>query len=271
MISILRHTQSSPSRKLIAFLVEDTQQELIHSSSKAPGVCEGRRHVHTFFLAMNSLFPRLVRCKPGQKLLSCRIPLQVSRSMANLKDKAAFIPLPENHYVLSGFTPFASRADLKLALGQVNPSEIHPLLDRKLFFVGKYEIVIKPDEIAMLKENVKKYNGSLSLHTTIYSDQIFNATQLNITSQCIRVVNFTHLAVHDVEYFFEDFHLVEPGIQRIRQIPFVRQNFSKVDQKAASQFLIRFSDEFEAERAMMELDGKGIKDCPSVRLLWYRA
>lgn len=226
-----------------------------------------------FLIAMKSYFTRIAPCRPGYSLFgSSKIPQLVSRSLANIKDRANFVPLAANHYVLSGFTPFASRADLKLALGQVNPLEIHPLLNRKLLFIGKYELVVKPEEVAMLTENVKKYNGSLALHTTIYSDQIFNATQLNISTRCVRTLNLPpQFAVHDVEYFFEDFHVSEPGIQRIGQMPLVKQNIGKVDQKATSQFLIHFSDEFEAERAMMELDGKGLKDFPDVQLLWYRA
>eukprot|EP01031_Cornospumella_fuschlensis_P028052 gene28053-33870_t len=192
--------------------------------------------------------------------------------MSVQKDRANFVPLPENHFVLSGFTQFASRADLKLALGSVTPQEVIPLLDRKLLFIGKYQVVVNPEEVGILKENLKKFNGSLSLHSTIYSDQIFNAAQLNITSRCIRTLNLpSNLAVHDVEYFFEDFHVAEPGIVRISHLPLVKQNFSRVDSKATSQFLVHFADEFEAERAMMELDGKVLKDGADVQLWWYRA
>jgi hypothetical protein len=219
---------------------------------------------------MTSFLRRLAPVSPFRTLLSSRF--STAEAKANIQ-RPDYRLLPPNHYILEGFTPYASRADLQLALGPAKPLEVIPLLDRTLGFSGKYELVLEAKEVSLLREGMKRYNGSLRLHDNHYPVEPFIAPkEFEIDRNTLRTRNFpADHRLYELEYFFEDFSLLPQGIVQVHTHSNYRSHRPIIPYKIAHQYLVYFSSAEEAERAMIELDGRGMKDLPHLHLLWYHA
>lgn len=210
----------------------------------------------------------------------------------------AAAPAPTTEYewaVISGFTKFAARRDLDVALGEnVKPVKVEAILDQLSFFQGAWLLCLDPAVC-----NVDRLRTELSRPRAVLGEPVqpnalvgasteklevkrvrypahspsrggaskggenikpFTgrlASQEGITGCTLRLRNVAYNLSHDaLMFFFRDFRLGPRGIEKL-----------KIDARF-NQYLVHFKTPTEAEKAMSLLNLK-VANGSVMHLIWY--
>jgi len=175
--------------------------------------------------------------------------------------------------VISGFSKFASRRDLDLALGEhVQPLRVDALLDQHRYFLGSWLLCLDKSKCTVedLQQQLKappqttgtEPMGKLELKGVLYtpgqpSSKYRLASELGITGCTVRLRNVRYnMGIDALLFFFRDFDLGPGGIEKIAM------------DTRFNQYLVHFRSPAEAERAMNVLNLKTASG-NAMHLIWY--
>lgn len=169
---------------------------------------------------------------------------------------------------ISGFSPFACRRDLDLALGGRSVKKVDPYLDAMHFPTGMYAISVEnKHEAAELRQKFSNLADSNNPKFKIHHPQFHPpkawvpSSELNVTSKTIRCHTMdSRVGADEIMFFFDDFDLRYDSIRKF--------NHDRNDRRA--HYLVDFRCPEEAERAVAE-NNHNLLFGKIVHLLWFQA
>lgn len=227
---------------------------------------------------MASSIPSRVTSSSGYSIVRSRHALSLRSSFSALPAVKLTNPEHSRWYVLHGFSPFVSRVDLELVLGSVKPSKVDPLLDEKLYPLGKYGLLLPPPTAASLREALREKYGKRFFLTESHLVKPWQRCSFygisNATVRCSGMMR--DLTIEALAAPFEKFDLRKDGFVRfgdlMQELTSKRQKPWIPHPKLSSTFLIQFESAMEAERAALELDGTLIDhEKNKISMFWYHA
>ena len=206
-------------------------------------------------------------------------------------------PAPETEYewaVISGFTKFAARRDLDVALGEnIKPLKVEAIVDQLIFFQGAWLLCLDPaicsvdrlrkelsrpravfgepvqpnalvgastERLAVKRVRYPAHSpsrGGIGKGENIKPFTGRLASQEGITGCTLRLRNVAYNLSHDaLMFFFRDFRLGPRGIEKL-----------KIDARF-NQYLVHFKTPTEAEKAMSLLNLK-VANGSVMHMIWY--
>eukprot|EP01039_Chlorochromonas_danica_P005770 gene5770-6354_t len=225
---------------------------------------------------MMASIPSRVTSSSGYSVIRARHALSSRSSFSALPAVTLTNPEHARWYILHGFSPFASRVDLELILGSVKPLKVDPLVDEKLYPVGKYGLYLPPATAVTFRETLReKYGKRLFLTDRYLVKPWQRSSYFDISNNTVRCSGMLRdLTIDALAAPFEKFDVRKDGFVRfgtlIQELTAKRKRPWNVNPKLASTFLIQFESAMEAERATLELDGTLIdRDMNKISMFWY--
>ena len=210
--------------------------------------------------------------------------LRSARKALTRKNSELATNTKQEWVVVSGFSKFASRLDLDVALGdRVHPLRVEALVDHQSYFQGAWLLSLDPSVCGfdclrqhLLRPRVMTGSAAanepnalvgvptdkLTVKSVTYvpggrNNQIYLASDLGITDCTVRLRNVRYnLGMDAVLFFFRDFQL---GPRRVEKI--------KLDHRL-NQYLVHFRTPAEAEKAMSMLNLK-VASGNVMHMIWY--
>lgn len=177
-------------------------------------------------------------------------------------------PVPENAkaewFAVGGFSRFASRKDLDMALGNLNPIRVDAILDIHLYASGNWAVLLPSDS----KHETRKIIHANNPRTTcVQLSQVdFNSLRLasksGLSNRSVRFRNVpAEIGIEELRYFLQDYNLSD-GPNDI--CPFNNERGSKI----FNHYIVNFATAEEAERVVLEKCFTVLAGTP-VQMFWY--
>jgi hypothetical protein len=173
-------------------------------------------------------------------------------------------------YSVNGFSKFASRKDLELCLGDVQPISVDPILDPNLYPTGRWAILLPNDIVNVVKSQIYERMGKrvycLGPFRNSQKEQLRTASRYGITNRTVRFRN-VHRSIgpDELRFFLRDYG-VASGNEAIQKIPTFWSTAQKTPQ--FSHYLVHFQNSEEAERLVIEKCFANLEGQP-IQMLWY--
>lgn len=167
-------------------------------------------------------------------------------------------------YSIGGFSRFASRKDLDMVLGDLQPLKVDPILDVQLYACGKWAVLLQVPTPHILRGLLAKNNPRATCTMLNKEDfvKLRIASSCGITNCSVRFRNVpSEVGIEELRYFLQDFKL-EQGPNDI--LPFHQERSGK----AFNHFIVKFANPEEAERVVLEKCYTMIEGTP-VQMFWY--
>jgi hypothetical protein len=179
-------------------------------------------------------------------------------------NKPEYTSLAAEWYTIGGFSRFASRKDLDMALGDLQPLKVDPILDVQLYASGRWAVLLSVPNLHILRGLLAKTNPKATC-TVLHKDEFAKlkmASACGITNCSVRFRNVpSEVGVEELRYFLQEFKL-EEGPNDI--MPFHQERSGK----AFNHFIVKFANPEEAERVVLEKCYTMIEGTP-VQMFWY--
>lgn len=173
-------------------------------------------------------------------------------------------------YMLSGFSGFASRKDLLNVLGNISQVEIDPLLDPNLYPSGRYALHMSPAIAAELTARLtKSFHGKYSLEIGKKLKNWHRASTFGISAKSIRSRMLPpKITKSKLTYIFDKYNL-----QQSKPLVQIQELTKNCANNEKTQFILHFKTPLDAERAIIENDGKAFDENQSstTSFFWYHA
>lgn len=167
-------------------------------------------------------------------------------------------------YSIGGFSRFASRKDLDMALGDLQPLKVDPILDMHLYATGKWAVLLQIPNPYILR-GLLTTNSPRATCTMLNKEDFLKlkfASSIGITNCSVRFRNIPcEVGIEELRYFLQEFKLDE-GSDAI--MPFHQDKSGK----AFNHFIVKFVSPEEAERVVIEKCFTMIEGTP-VQMFWY--
>ena len=172
-------------------------------------------------------------------------------------------PVKADWYIVGGFTRFASRRDLEMSLGNLQPLKVDPILDVNCYTTGKWAVLLPSINVVALRTSITHRNPKAIINLITKEDfsHLKLASKSGISDCTVRFKNVPpELGIDELRFFLQDYNL-EEGPHAI--IPF------QMDKKQPNQhFLINFASPEDAERVVLEKCFTLLEGNP-VQMMWY--
>lgn len=167
-------------------------------------------------------------------------------------------------YSIGGFSRFASRKDLEMVLGDLQPLKVDPILDSQLYASGRWAVLLQVPNPHVLRGLLAKNNPKATCSMLNKEDfvKLRMASSCGITNCSVRFRNIPcEVGIEELRYFLQEFKL-EEGPNDI--LPFHQEKSAK----AFNHFIVKFANPDEAERVVLEKCFTMIEGTP-VQMFWY--
>lgn len=191
--------------------------------------------------------------------------------------------------MITGFSTFGHRLDLQLALGDIKPVDIDPLLDWHYFPSGKYALAFHhKDEITALKRHLsEKFMKRIQILDNLQEIKEWHrASEVGVSRSTVRLrgmPSYSKVKLSHLYYLFEDYaldhevklhtHMLPSHYKSIDNKHVTKQSAAIVPFKGKHQFenyFIHLKSPEEAERLVAE-KGSIFIDGHEVSMLHYQA
>jgi hypothetical protein len=167
-------------------------------------------------------------------------------------------------FSISGFSKWASRKDLDLALGDLESLKVDPILDSQLFSSGKWAVLFPGISRSEVQKIVSSNNPKV-IAVPLTGEELNNcrlASRNGITNCTVRFRNVpTDIGVEELRYFLQDYNL-EESVNAV--VPLM----SEKNAKGQNHYLVNFSSPDEAERVVLEKCFTMLEGVP-IQMFWY--
>ena len=167
-------------------------------------------------------------------------------------------------FSITGFSKWASRKDLDLALGDLESLKVDPILDSHLFATGKWAVLFPAINRTVIQHALAANNPKV-IATSLSGEEMNNsrlASRNGITNRTVRFRNVpSEIGVEELRYFLQDYNL-EDSVNAI--VPLMSERNSK----GQNHYLVNFSSADEAERVVLEKCFTMLEGIP-IQMFWY--
>ena len=174
-------------------------------------------------------------------------------------------PIRAEWFGIGGFTRFASRRDLEIALGELKPLRADPILDINFNSTGRWAVLLPVTNVSLVKNALASQNlkATCAMLNKDDHNNLKLASRCGISDCTVRLRNVpAEVGIEELRFFLQDYNL-EDGPNAITPL-----QGEKERRQPFHQYFVNFASAEDAERAVLEKSFALLEGSP-VQMTWY--
>lgn len=174
-------------------------------------------------------------------------------------------PLRAEWFGIGGFTRFASRRDLEIALGDLKPLKADPILDTDFNTTGRWAVLLPVTNVSIVKNALAAQNlkATCAMLSKDGHNNLKLASRCGISDHTVRLKNVpAEVGIEELRFFLQDYNL-DDGPNAITPLQGERER-----RQPFHQYFVNFATAEDAERVVLEKCYSILEGAP-IQMIWY--